>query len=76
LCEVLRPVVLADTLAAAIEAWRARREDGVEYRYVTLEGDVLDASGRITGGSPEKAGAGLLAGSAMALSAPTWSSLP
>jgi chromosome segregation protein len=61
LCEVLRPVVLADTLAAAIEAWRARREDGVEYSYVTLEGDVLDASGRITGGSPEKAGAGLLA---------------
>ncbi len=61
LCELLRPVVLADTLDAAVAAWRANDGDACAYRYVTRDGDVLEPSGRIVGGTPEQAGAGMLA---------------
>lgn len=61
LWEVLRPVVLVDSLGAALDAWRTQGSGRMPYRYVTRDGDVLEPSGRITGGSPERAGAGLLA---------------
>ncbi len=54
---VLTPVVIAHSLDHAVAAWRAV---GGLYVYVTRDGDVLEPSGRITGGTPEKAGAGLL----------------
>ncbi len=54
---LLAPVVLARSLEDAVRAWRAT---GGAYVYVTAEGDVLEASGRVIGGVPEKAGAGLL----------------
>ncbi|MDP3276077.1 MAG: chromosome segregation protein SMC [Deltaproteobacteria bacterium] len=54
---LLRPVVLVATLEAAVTAWRLV---GGPYVYVTRDGDVLHADGRIVGGLPEKAGAGLL----------------
>ncbi len=59
--DVLRPVVLVESLDAAIAAWRTRPSNGAPYRYVTRDGDVLEPSGRVVGGTPEQAGAGLLA---------------
>jgi chromosome segregation protein len=56
----LRTVVLCETLADALGAWEAVGRAGA-WRYVTRGGEVLDATGRITGGVPEAAGAGLLA---------------
>ncbi len=50
-------VVLAETLELAVAARESVRGD---YLYVTLSGEVLEPSGRITGGTAEKAGAGLL----------------
>lgn len=54
---VLAPVVIASSLEHAVAAWRAVAGP---YVYVTRDGDVLEPSGRIVGGTPEKAGAGLL----------------
>jgi chromosome segregation protein len=54
---LLAPVVLAKTLEHAVASWRAV---GGAFVYVTRDGDVLDSSGRVVGGVPEKAGAGLL----------------
>ncbi len=61
LWDALRNVVLVDSLAAAHAAWRASRAGAARYRYVTPDGQVLDADGRVVGGVPEAAGAGLLA---------------
>ena len=61
LWDALRPVVLVDSLVAAHEAWKAMRHDAARYRYVTPDGQVLHADGRVVGGVPEAAGAGLLA---------------
>ncbi len=61
LWDALRPVVLVDSLAAARDALRATRGGTVRYRYVTPDGQVLDHDGRVMGGVPEAAGAGLLA---------------
>ncbi|MFO0556913.1 MAG: chromosome segregation protein SMC [Polyangiales bacterium] len=54
---LLAPVVLARSLEDAVRSWRSV---GGPFVYVTRDGDVLDASGRVVGGVPEKAGAGLL----------------
>jgi len=54
---LLAPVVLARSLEDAVRSWRSV---GGAFVYVTRDGDVLDASGRVVGGVPEKAGAGLL----------------
>ncbi|MBL8680967.1 MAG: chromosome segregation protein SMC [Myxococcales bacterium] len=54
---LLAPVVLATSLEHAVRAFRAV---GGSYVYVTRDGDVLEPSGRVVGGVPEKAGAGLL----------------
>ncbi len=56
----LRAVVLTETLADALGAWEAVGRAG-PWRYVTRGGEVVDATGRITGGVPEAAGAGMLA---------------
>ncbi len=56
--EALRGVVLVDSLAAAVAHWRAHGQR--QYDYVTAAGEVMYASGRIVGGVPEQAGAGLL----------------
>jgi chromosome segregation protein len=55
---LLAPVVLVRSLDDAVRSWRAV---GGSFVYVTRDGDVLDASGRLVGGVAEKAGAGLLA---------------
>jgi len=56
----LATVVLTETLADALAAWEAVGRGG-PWRYVTRGGEVVDATGRITGGVPEAAGAGMLA---------------
>ncbi len=61
LWDALRPVVLVDSLTAARDAWQAMSSSDVRYRYVTPDGQVFDADGRVVGGVPEAAGAGLLA---------------
>jgi chromosome segregation protein len=61
LWEALRPVVLVESLPAAKSAWERTRAEGRRYRYVTREGQVLEGDGRVVGGVPEAAGAGLLA---------------
>ncbi|MFO0608732.1 MAG: chromosome segregation protein SMC [Polyangiales bacterium] len=61
LWEPLRAVVLVESLAAARGAWERTRAGAVRYRYVTREGQVLEGDGRVVGGVPEAAGAGLLA---------------
>lgn len=58
--ESLAAVVLVETLSDAVRCWRAQGEGG-RWRFVTRAGEVVDPSGRITGGVPEAAGAGLLA---------------
>ncbi|HKA91276.1 MAG TPA: chromosome segregation protein SMC, partial [Haliangiales bacterium] len=50
-------VVVVDSLARALELWDA----GVRRTFVTLEGDIVDRAGVVTGGSRETAGAGVLA---------------
>ncbi|MFO0646272.1 MAG: chromosome segregation protein SMC [Polyangiales bacterium] len=61
LWDALRPVVLVDSLTAARDAWQSTSSSDVRYRYVTPDGQVFDADGRVVGGVPEAAGAGLLA---------------
>ncbi len=61
LWDALRPVVLVDSLSAARDAWQVMSSSDVRYRYVTPDGQVFDADGRVVGGVPEAAGAGLLA---------------
>jgi chromosome segregation protein len=60
LWEPLRPVVLVESLQAARSAWEQTRQGPVSYRYVTREGQILEGDGRVVGGVPEAAGAGLL----------------
>ena len=54
---LLGDALLVDSLAAALDLWRA----GLRSTLVTLDGDVLDRAGIVTGGSRETAGAGVLA---------------
>jgi chromosome segregation protein len=58
--EALRPVVLVDSLTAALAARQSRPDLCGRYRYVTAHGELFDANGRVVGGVPEAAGAGLL----------------
>jgi chromosome segregation protein len=50
-------VLVVDDLLTALDRWRA----GDKRSYVTLDGELLDAQGIVTGGSREAAGAGILA---------------
>ena len=50
-------VVVVDDLLTALDRWRG----GDRRTYVTLDGEVVDAVGVVTGGSREAAGAGILA---------------
>jgi chromosome segregation protein len=50
-------VVVVDSLARALALW----DEGVRRTFVTLEGDIVDKTGVVTGGSRETAGAGVLA---------------
>ena len=52
----MRRAVLVDSLAVARALWRA----GEPWTYVTPHGELFDAGGRVTGGTAETAGAGLL----------------
>ncbi|HZS39343.1 MAG TPA: chromosome segregation protein SMC [Polyangia bacterium] len=50
-------VIVVDDLLTALDLWRA----GDHRTFVTLEGEVVDGSGVVTGGSREAAAAGVLA---------------
>jgi chromosome segregation protein len=54
---LLGDVLVVDTLAHALALWQG----GGRQRIVTLDGDVVDAAGSVTGGSRDTAGAGVLA---------------
>jgi chromosome segregation protein len=54
----LRGVVVVDSLASGL---RCARETPGAWRYVTATGELLEPGGRVVGGVPEAAGAGLLA---------------
>jgi chromosome segregation protein len=47
LCAVIGSVLVAETLNQAVTAWH---KDGKTFSYVTIEGDMVDAQGVITGG--------------------------
>ncbi len=49
-------VLVVDSLARALELW----EQGLRRTMVTLDGDIVDRHGVVTGGSREQAGAGVL----------------
>jgi chromosome segregation protein len=49
-------IVVVESLARALELYAA----GVRHTLVTLEGDIVDAHGVVTGGSRDTAGAGVL----------------
>jgi chromosome segregation protein len=49
-------VLVVDSLSRALELWSA----GVRRTMVTLDGDIVDRHGVVTGGSREAAGAGVL----------------
>ncbi len=55
---LLQDVVVAETLDAALSARAAHR--GARRTWVTLEGEVIDAAGALTGGSREGLATGLL----------------
>ena len=50
-------VLVVDDLMTALDRWRA----GDHRSYVTLDGELVDETGIVTGGSREAAGAGILA---------------
>jgi chromosome segregation protein len=50
-------VFIVDDLLTALDLWRA----GARHTYVTVEGEVCDSHGVVTGGSKEAAAAGVLA---------------
>jgi chromosome segregation protein len=50
-------VLVVEDLLTALDRWRG----GDRRTYVTLDGEVVDADGAVTGGSREAAGAGILA---------------
>jgi chromosome segregation protein len=50
-------VLVVDDLITALDRWRA----GDRRTFVTLEGEIVDTDGVVTGGSREAAGAGILA---------------
>lgn len=54
---LLGDALLVDRLDRAVHLWE---DDGTHCTLVTLEGDVVDRSGVITGGTAEGAGAGVL----------------
>ncbi|MEZ4405767.1 MAG: AAA family ATPase [Polyangiales bacterium] len=56
---MLAPVVVCESLDAARAAWEASGRAG-PWRYVTVDGEVLEPGGRVVGGVPEAAGAGLM----------------
>jgi chromosome segregation protein len=53
-------VFLVDDLLTALDLWRADVAGGTRHTYVTLEGEVCDSHGVVTGGSREAAAAGVL----------------
>lgn len=53
---LFRDVVVVESLPRALELWEA----GLRKTIVTLDGDVLDRHGVVTGGSRDTAGAGIL----------------
>jgi chromosome segregation protein len=55
-------VLVVDDLLTALDGWRQSAERPGERRtFVTLEGEVVDKDGVVTGGSHEEAAAGILA---------------
>jgi chromosome segregation protein len=50
-------VLVVEDLLTALDRWRG----GDRRTYVTLDGEIVDADGAVTGGSREAAGAGILA---------------
>lgn len=57
ICNLLGKVVVIDNLDNAI---KAARTFGYSFRIVTLEGDILNAGGSMSGGSLENRGTGIL----------------
>jgi|GEM_PF-57883 len=54
---LLRDIYIVDSLQAAVRLHR----EGCEKTLVTLDGDIVDPGGVVSGGSPDVAGAGVLA---------------
>ncbi len=59
--QLFSDVWIVDDLLTALDLWRSNRsaEPPVRRGYVTLEGELVDADGVVTGGSRDVAGAGI-----------------